>query len=97
MNDLRKYLSSIINSMPSILIGVDEGNQVTHWNNKAEKATGIPSREAQGQYLSQVFPRMTQNRGKGEHSIRNREVSLEQNRPRQSETGTCYDWEGWEM
>ncbi|NOX35220.1 MAG: PAS domain S-box protein [Deltaproteobacteria bacterium] len=36
---LRNYLSNIINSMPSVLIGINKKGQVTHWNFKAEQYT----------------------------------------------------------
>ncbi|WP_022669214.1 two-component system sensor histidine kinase NtrB [Desulfospira joergensenii] len=91
LDNLQKYLASIINSMPSLLIGVDEDHRVTHWNNTTEKETGIPSEKAQGRHLSRVFPRMSEDLGKIAHSIQNHEISLERNKPRQSEAGTCYD------
>ncbi len=91
LNELRKYLSSIINSMPSVLIGVDEKNRVTHWNNRAEKKTGIPSEDAHGQHLSKVFPAMASELGKITHSIQNHQIRQERKKPRQTGTGTSYD------
>jgi PAS domain S-box-containing protein len=61
LSSARQYLSSIINSMPSILVGVDEALQVTQWNLRAERFTGIEPEEAIGKPLSDVFPRMAQN------------------------------------
>jgi PAS domain S-box-containing protein len=55
---LRNLLSSIINSMPSVLVGVDLGGKVTRWNKEAEKATGLSADEAQGRSLADVFPRL---------------------------------------
>ena len=37
---LRNYLSNIIDSMPSVLIGVDADVKVTQWNKKAEELFG---------------------------------------------------------
>ena len=37
---LRKYLSNIIDSMPSILVGVDSEGKVTQWNKTTEQNTG---------------------------------------------------------
>jgi PAS domain S-box-containing protein len=54
---LRNLLSSIINSMPSVLVGVDLEGKVTRWNKEAEKATGLSADEAQGHSLVDVFPR----------------------------------------
>ena len=68
----RNYLSNIINSMPSILVGVDAMCRVTLWNREAEKATGIPARQAEGQPLSFIMPRMAPEIEKIESSIQSR-------------------------
>jgi len=52
---LQHYLKSIIDSMPSIIIGVDMYKNVTHWNKLAEKETGISIAKAIGQPLKDVF------------------------------------------
>ncbi len=52
----RDYVKGIINSMPSILIGVDEKGVVTQWNLEAEKMTGISADQARKRFLSAVFP-----------------------------------------
>lgn len=49
------YIANIIDSMPSILIGVDSDGLVTHWNLQAEKVTAVTSRKAVGQPLAQVI------------------------------------------
>ncbi len=56
MKRLRDYLTSIINSMPSVLIGVDVEGLVTHWNKEAEKITGIAAGDARGRSLLEVYP-----------------------------------------
>ena len=58
LQNLRNYLSNIINSMPSVLIGVDPSEKVTQWNNEAQKLTGITSRDALGKPLQEAFPRI---------------------------------------
>jgi PAS domain S-box-containing protein len=52
----RDSVKSIINSMPSILIGVDDQAMITQWNAAAEKITGIPADHARGKSLATVFP-----------------------------------------
>ncbi len=37
----RQTLKNIIDSMPSVLVGMDPQGQVTQWNGEAEKITGI--------------------------------------------------------
>jgi PAS domain S-box-containing protein len=52
------YIINIIDSMPSILIGVDINAQITQWNKAAQKATGVSSKDAMGQSLGRVVPRL---------------------------------------
>ncbi|MCP4752353.1 MAG: PAS domain-containing protein, partial [Proteobacteria bacterium] len=42
LRHLRNLLENIINSMPSVLIGVDDKERVIQWNREAEKTTGVP-------------------------------------------------------
>lgn len=56
LHTLRTYLENIIDSMPSILIGVDARGRVTQWNHKAEQVTGIIRREALGCLLVDLLP-----------------------------------------
>ena len=50
------YLQSIINAMPSVLIGVDLEGRVTQWNTEATKVTGFEPEEAYGKLLEEVCP-----------------------------------------
>ncbi|MDM8521870.1 PAS domain S-box protein [Desulfococcaceae bacterium HSG8] len=88
---LRNYLSNIIDSMPSVLVGVDIDGKVSQWNKTAEQTTGVSACVAQGKTLSDVFPRMASEMEKIAESIRTRETKQEQKRPRVSENGTCYE------
>ncbi|MDC7224294.1 MAG: response regulator [Spirochaetales bacterium] len=53
---LKCYLSSIINSMPSVLISVDREGKICLWNDAAVKRTGWEEERARGELFSQVFP-----------------------------------------
>jgi len=55
---LRNLLSNIINSMPSVLVGVDLDSRVTQWNREAERLTGLPAQAALDRPLVDVFPQM---------------------------------------
>jgi PAS domain S-box-containing protein len=55
---MRTYLKNIIDSMPSVLVGVDKQGRVTEWNQSAEKATGMATGEAIGQPFNQLFPEL---------------------------------------
>ncbi|WP_051261950.1 PocR ligand-binding domain-containing protein [Desulfovibrio inopinatus] len=54
----RHYLSNIIDSMPSLLIGVDPQCRVTLWNMKAETTARIHANEVLGKNLTDVLPRL---------------------------------------
>ncbi|MBU0994381.1 MAG: PAS domain S-box protein [Proteobacteria bacterium] len=56
---LRNLLNNIIDSMPSVLIGVDINGNVTQWNKEAEKMTGKIARDAIGRGLTDVYPQLT--------------------------------------
>ena len=53
---MRTYLKNIIDSMPSVLVGVDREGRVTEWNQSAESATGVPAGRAIGQLFIKLFP-----------------------------------------
>ncbi len=59
LRQLRNLLSNIFDSMPSILIGVDQEGLVTQWNLEAEKTTGETSSDALGRLLTDVFPQLS--------------------------------------
>jgi PAS domain S-box-containing protein len=53
---LRNYLSNIIDSMPSLVVGVDAESRITHWNMRAAAATGFEQGEVEGRLLADVMP-----------------------------------------
>lgn len=69
---LRNLLQNIIDSMPSILIGVDREGRVTTWNNEAQRATGISDGKAVGQTLEAVLPEAAGQMEKVRAAIRER-------------------------
>ena len=54
--ELQHYFQSIIDHMPSMLIGVDPEGRVTHWNHEASRLCGLLSNEATGKPLMEVCP-----------------------------------------
>ncbi len=72
---LGNYLNNIINSMPSVLVGVDRNGCVTHWNSAAEMKTGVGSDEAKGKRLDEVLPAMSHQLDQLRHAMRTRAVS----------------------
>ena len=53
------YINSILQSLPMILIGLNQKNQITQWNNRAEIISGVSFKEAQGEDLWKTFPAIT--------------------------------------
>lgn len=53
---LKAMLSNIIDSMPSVIIGVDTFAHVILWNSEAGKLTGKRFKDVEGKDLFQVFP-----------------------------------------
>lgn len=56
LRETKLYLQSMINSMPSIIIGVTTTGEVTHWNAAAENTFEIFSNEALGQKIIDLLP-----------------------------------------
>ncbi len=88
---LRNYLSNIIDSMPSALVGVDMKGKVTQWNKTAEQSTGIVADDALGKPLPDVFPDAALEMSSIVESIRKREIMQEHKRPRSSGAGARYE------
>ncbi len=56
IRDLKDQLGSLIESMPSAIIGMDLLGTVTTWNGKAQEFFGIPEEEALGNVFWDVVP-----------------------------------------
>jgi PAS domain S-box-containing protein len=91
LRQLRNYLSNIINSMPSALVGVDTEERVTQWNRAVEESTGIVADVARGKKLSELIPWLVPETQTIAESIRTRQVRQEQKRPRQKKEEICYE------
>lgn len=88
---LRTMLSNIINSMPSILIGVDANGRVAHWNQQATLTTGIDEATALGQPLEIVAPRLGPEMAKIRRAILSKQPFFEGKLPRVEEGETRYE------
>ena len=53
---LRNYLASVIDSMPSVIIGVNRERKITQWNRGAAEVSGLPAVEALGRPLEMTYP-----------------------------------------
>ena len=82
---LRNYLKNIIDSMPSVLVGVDLENRITQWNREAEKMTGVMAGEAQGRMLTDVLPELAGEMDRIQRAIQNREPQRDEKVLRESD------------
>jgi len=76
----QKYVENILNSMPSVLIGVDENGIVTQWNSEAENTTNIPSEVALGSKLAVTSPQLWNGIDNLTHIITNGQPTTERMR-----------------
>lgn len=58
LRQLQNYLANVIDSMPSILIGVDANCNVTQWNSEAVRLSHVSKKDALGKPLGESFPRL---------------------------------------
>ena len=85
------YINNIIESMPSVLVGVDAACTVTRWNLAAERLTGISASEAMGQPLSEVLPNVGSDLEDVHEAIRSQKTVFLAERVRQEDEGVRYE------
>ena len=56
LHNAQERLKDIVDSMPSVIIGVRDDGTITDWNNHATEFTGIATEEAIGQDLKVLYP-----------------------------------------
>lgn len=74
LRHLRNLLSNIVNSMPSILVGVNKEGEVIQWNLKAEQISGVQAENAHGRRLDEIFPQLRGEMDKIFRAIKSRQV-----------------------
>ncbi|WP_119393917.1 sensor histidine kinase [Salinibius halmophilus] len=55
LTEVQTDLDAMIRYMPSIMIGLDDHQVVTWWNNEAKRITGVPAAKAVGSRLANSF------------------------------------------
>ena len=90
MQRLRTYLQNIVDSMPSVLVGLDSDGHVTEWNQSAERATGIAAQQASGQRFEELLPELGNQIGKIRAAIDTRQVTSLERIPSEREDGLHY-------
>mgnify|MGYP000418361544 FL=1 len=79
LRETQNFLHSIINSIPSAIIGITEEGTVTQWNLEAEHITGLRSREALGRQLEDAFPMLAPYFGEFQQAIREEQSLTKEN------------------
>lgn len=87
----KNYLDEVIDAMPSTLIGLDIGLNVTQWNNKAEKMTGLAADHALGKPLEAVSPEFRPLTEKIRHTMMHAKPLFLRRKPRQTPEGVIYE------
>jgi PAS domain S-box-containing protein len=90
IRNLQTLLSDIVNSMPSVLIGVYNDGEIFLWNNKAESMTGLLEKNAKEYSLKEISPLIEVNKEEILKSINNKETITEFKKAYQMEEGVRY-------
>ncbi len=53
------YITSILRSMPLMLIGLNKEGEITQWNSRAEEISGLPANTVLGKNLWEAYPTIT--------------------------------------
>jgi PAS domain S-box-containing protein len=91
LQNLRNYLLGIINSMPSVLVGVDAEGAITQWNTEAERYTGISPKEALGKPLEKTFPRLAPEMERIQAAMHGNEIVTDTRQSLQKNNDVCYE------
>ncbi|OEU67474.1 MAG: hypothetical protein BA863_13685 [Desulfovibrio sp. S3730MH75] len=79
---LRSLLQNVVDSMPSIIVAVDELDRVIQWNLNAEQAFGISSIDALGQGLEDICPSLKQEMNSIHEAMDKRKIQKDLRKPR---------------
>ncbi|MEA2007897.1 MAG: PAS domain S-box protein, partial [Chloroflexota bacterium] len=91
LSKAKSYIDNIIDSMPSVLIGVDVEGNVTQWNWQAEQATGLTVKDALGRRIGKVFPRLSLEMERIKTTMQERQVQKDAEIPYQVDGETRYE------
>jgi PAS domain S-box-containing protein len=88
---LQNLLGNIVDSMPSILVGIDDAGRVTQWNRRAEEETGIAAAAAAGCKIGDVFPRLADEMEKIRMAMQERQPQHDPKKPYRGAAETRYE------
>lgn len=90
LRETQSYIQSMINSMPSILIGVTRNGIITHWNDAAQEATKIHYNNALGKHLDEIAPELGVNTELIQRTINSEKPQKRESRPHGHGSTTNY-------
>lgn len=88
---LRNHQKNILDSMPSVLVGVDGSGAINQWNALAAKLSGSSFEEVEGLQLSEVFPELAMEVKRAHQVIVSGEIEERIRIPRVVEGETRYE------
>ena len=91
LKNAHMYIDNIINSMPSVIIGIDPGGMITQWNREAEKRIGVSAGKAVGESLEECVTFLADHKGKILKAIEEREIYRLPQRKMESEGTICIE------
>ena len=91
LRHLRNYLINIIDSMPSVIVGVDDKCIVTQWNKRSEDVSGISSENAIGKSLVELLPEYRDESTSILNSIKTGEIIYNKKQLKVTEAGKLYE------
>jgi PAS domain S-box-containing protein len=91
LKDAKNYIDNIMDSMPSVLIGVDNDLAITELNLKAELNAGVLVSEVKGNSLCSVFPDLEPQIENIMKAMKEEKVTGETKIPRQTGGDLCYE------
>ncbi len=77
LQQAKNYIDNIINSMPSLLVGIDHEHKVIQWNKQAENLTGIPFEKAEGMTIEELLPQFAEQQTSISEAIHSGQVQQE--------------------
>jgi PAS domain S-box len=75
LQDSQGYIKSIVDSMPLMLIGLNQDMQITQWNSSSEKVTGAKREQVLGKNLWEAYPTITLSRDQVQEVIKTKKTT----------------------
>ncbi len=85
------YIDNILNSMPSMVVTVDDALRITQWNSRAYEITGTSAPDAVGQDFFEVVPDLSPLKEDIMATIRTRKMVLKTRQPHSREGVKRYE------